>query len=281
MPSLLIVGGRVIDPASGMDQPADVAIADGKIAAIDPRRKLPRSPADEVIDATGCLVTPGLIDPHVHLREPGGEHKETLETGSLAGVAGGFTTLCCMPNTSPALDTPELMKFVLGRARETAACRIFPVAAATKARKGEDLTEIMLLARAGAVGFSDDGDCVASAGVMARVFAAVANTGLAFMQHCQDPTLTQGAAMHSGEVAMRLGLGGWPRIAEELIIERDLRLAKAAGPDCRYHVQHISSAGSVELVRAARAKGNGRVTAEASPHHLLLTHEECDGYNTA
>lgn len=281
MPSLLIVGGRVIDPASGTDQPADVAIADGKIAAIDPRRKLPRSPADEVIDATGCLVTPGLIDPHVHLREPGGEHKETLETGSLAGVAGGFTTLCCMPNTSPALDTPELMKFVLGRARENAVCRIFPVAAATKARKGEDLTEIMLLARAGAVGFSDDGDCVASAGVMARVFASVANTGLAFMQHCQDPTLTQGAAMHSGEVAMRLGLGGWPRIAEELVIERDLRLARMAGPNCRYHVQHISSAGSVELVRAARARGNERVTAEASPHHLLLTHEKCDGYNTA
>jgi dihydroorotase len=282
MPSLLIVGGRVIDPASGFDQPADVAIADGKIAAIDPKRKLPRFPADEVIDAAGCLVTPGLIDPHVHLREPGGEHKETLATGSMAGVAGGFTTLCCMPNTNPALDTPELMKFVLGRARETALCRIFPIAAATKARHGEELTEIALLAQAGAVGYSDDGDCIASAGVMARVFAAVATTGLAFMQHCQDPTLTRGAAMHAGEVATRLGLAGWPRLAEELIIERDIRLAGAVGYGCRYHVQHISSAESVDLVRKARqSAGDLVVTAEASPHHLLLTHEACDGYNTA
>lgn len=282
MPSLLIVGGRVIDPASGFDQPADIAIADGKIAAIDPRRKLPRFPADEVIDAQGCLVTPGLIDPHVHLREPGGEHKETLATGSMAGVAGGFTTLCCMPNTTPALDTPELMKFVLGRARETAVCRIFPIAAATKGRKGEELTEIALLAQAGAVGYSDDGDCIASAGVMARVFASVATTGLAFMQHCQDPTLTRGAAMNSGEVATRLGLGGWPRLAEELIIERDIRLAGSVGGGCRYHVQHISSGDSVELVRRARQRSAGAaVSAEASPHHLLLTHEECDGYNTA
>ena len=161
MASLLIVSGRVIDPASGMDQVADIAIKHGKIAAIDPRRKLPRSPADEVLDASDCLVTPGLIDPHVHLREPGGEHKETLATGSLAGVAGGFTTLCCMPNTVPALDTPELVQFVFGRARETAACRIFPVAAATKGRKGEELAEVALMAKAGAVGFSDDGDCVA------------------------------------------------------------------------------------------------------------------------
>jgi dihydroorotase len=282
MPSLLIVGGRVIDPAGGFDQHADIAVTDGKIAAIDPRRKLSRSPADEIIDAQGCLVTPGLIDPHVHLREPGGEHKETLHTGSLAGVAGGFTTLCCMPNTSPALDTPELMKFVLGRARETASCRIFPIAAATKGRKGEELTEITLLAKAGAVGFSDDGDCVASAGMMARVFAAVATTGLAFMQHCQEPTLTRGGVMHSGDVALRLGLIGWPRIAEEIIIERDIRLARAAGARCRYHVQHMSSGASVELVRQARtAKDGPQVTAEVSPHHLLLTHAECDGYKTA
>jgi dihydroorotase len=281
MPSLLIVGGRVIDPASGMDQPADVAIADGKVAAIDPKRKLTRSPADEVIDAAGCLVTPGLIDPHVHLREPGGEQKETLESGAQAGVAGGFTTLCCMPNTNPALDTPELMKFILGRARETAACRIFPIAAATKGRKGEELTEIALLARAGAVGYSDDGDCVAAAGVMAKVLSAVATTGLAFMRHCQDPTLTRGAVMHSGEVATRLGLFGWPRVAEEVIIERDIRLAKACGGGCRYHVQHISSAASVELVRRARESGATNVTAEVTPHHLLLTHHACDGYNTA
>jgi dihydroorotase len=278
MASLLIVGGRVLDPASGMDQGADVAVVDGRIAAIGP--KLPRSAADEVINAAGCLVTPGLIDPHVHLREPGGEHKETLATGGAAGVAGGFTTLCCMPNTIPALDTPELVHFVLSRARETSPCRIFPVPAATKGRKGEELTEIGLMARAGAVGFSDDGDCIASAGMMARVLDAVSATGLAFMQHCQEPTLTRGAAMHAGSISMRLGLGGWPRVAEEIIIERDIRLAKAAGPSCRYHVQHISSGESVDLIRRARAAGQTTVTAEASPHHLLLTHEACDGYNT-
>lgn len=276
MPTLLITGGRVIDPASGTDMSADVAISDGVVAGIG--RDLPRSGADEVINAEGCLVTPGLIDPHVHLREPGQEHKETLASGSAAAVWGGFTTVCCMPNTTPALDTPELVRAVDQRAQETAVCRIFTVAAATRGRKGEELAEIELLARAGAVGYSDDGDCIASAGMMARVLAAVRPTGLAFMQHCQEPTMTRGASMHAGEIAVRLGLTGWPRAAEELIVERDIRLNLAIG--CRYHVQHISSDESVELVRRARAEGQP-VSAEASPHHLLLTHEACDGYNTA
>jgi dihydroorotase len=183
-----------------------------------------------------------------------------------------------MPNTTPALDTPEMVGFVTHRARETAACRIFTVAAATRGRRGEELAEIALMAKVGAVGFSDDGDCVASAGMMARVLSAVRATGLAFMQHCQEPTLTRGASMHAGEVATRLGLTGWPRVAEEIIIERDIRLNGTIG--CRYHIQHISSGGSVEIVRRARAEGQP-VSAEAAPHHLLLTHEACDGYNTA
>lgn len=289
---MLIINGRVIDPASGLDAPRDVAVADGRMVAIG--TGLPRDPADRVIDAAGLLVVPGLIDPHVHLREPGQEQKETLESGSKAGAAGGFTTLCCMPNTNPALDTPEMVRFVQMRAgmggdgsealvpgptsgTRGVACRVFVVAAATRGRRGEEMTEIDLLARAGAVGFSDDGDCIASPGMMARVLAAVAPTGLAFMQHCQEPSLTRGAAMHAGTVSTRLGLAGWPRVAEEVIIERDIRLNRAAG--CRYHVQHISSGESVELVRRARAGGQP-VTAEASPHHLLLTHEACDGYNT-
>ncbi|MEX2219929.1 MAG: dihydroorotase [Phycisphaerales bacterium] len=276
MGTLLIRRGRVIDPASGHDGVADVAVADGAIAAIGPG--LPTSPAGRVIDAEGLLVVPGLIDPHVHLREPGQEHKENLETGGRAAAFGGFTTVCCMPNTSPALDTPELVRFIEQRAREAAACRVFAVAAATKGRRGEELAEIALIARAGAAGFSDDGDCIASAGIMARVLAAVAPTGLAFMQHCQEPTLTRGASMHAGEVSTRLGLTGWPRAAEEVIIERDIRLNRAAG--CRYHIQHISSGESVEIVRRARAAGQP-VTAEASPHHLLLTHEACEGYTTA
>jgi dihydroorotase len=276
MGTLLIAGGRVIDPVSNTDRTADVAVCGGTIAAIGP--VLPRTGVDRVMEARGRLVVPGLIDPHVHLREPGQEHKETLESGSAAAVAGGFTTLGCMPNTAPALDTPEMVGFVTHRAQQTAACRIFAVGAATRGRKGEELAEIALMARAGAVGFSDDGDCVASAGMMARVLAAVRPTGLAFMQHCQEPTLTRGASMHAGEVATRLGLTGWPRAAEEIIIERDIRLNRGIG--CRYHVQHISSGGSVEIVRRARAEGQP-VSAEAAPHHLMLTHEACDGYNTA
>lgn len=277
MSSMLLVQGRVIDPARGVDAVGDVAIADGKIVAVGVGRALPRPGGVEVIDCEGRIVTPGLIDPHVHLREPGQEHKETIETGTRAAVAGGFTTVCCMPNTSPALDTPETLAWVEQRAARTALCRVFPVAAATRGRRGEELAELHLLAKAGAVAFSDDGDCVPTAGMMARVLAMVASTGRCFMQHCQDPTLTKGAAMHQGPIALRLGLGGWPRSAEEVIIERDVRLNRAVG--CRYHVQHMSSGESVALVRAARAAGQP-VTAEVSPHHLLLTHACCDNYNT-
>ncbi|MDX2133122.1 MAG: dihydroorotase [Planctomycetota bacterium] len=275
MAAILVTGGRVIDPASGYDGVADVALEGDQVAAIG--KRLPKGAAEVVIDAAGCLVTPGLVDPHVHLREPGAEHKETLASGSRAAVAGGFGTVCCMPNTTPALDSPDNLRFVIDRAAKSAVCRVFPVAAATLGRRGEEIAEIGLLARSGAVGFSDDGDCVASAGMMARVLGEVARTGLAFMQHCQEPTLTRGAVMHAGSVATRLGLGGWPRVAEEVVIERDLRLNR--GVRCRYHVQHISSGESVELVRRARAAGQP-VTAEASPHHLHLTHEACDGYET-
>lgn len=283
MGSVLIAGGRVLDPATGMDRAADIAVKDGRIAAIGPA--LPREDAERVINAEACLVTPGLIDPHVHFREPGQEHKETILSGSRAAAAGGFTTVCCMPNTSPALDTPELVRFVLGRGDAVAggaAARVFPVAAVSRQRKGQELAEISLMARAGAVGFSDDGDCVASAGLMARALAAVKPTGLAIMQHAQDPTLTKGASMHAGEIAVRLGLGGWPRVAEEVIVERDIRLNRGIG--CRYHVQHISGAETVAIIRRARAEGQP-VSGEASPHHLLLTHEACLGedglgYNT-
>lgn len=264
-----------MDPASGFDQVADVAIDGGKIVAIG--EGLAEGPARRVIEADGRLVTPGLIDPHVHLREPGHEYKETIATGSEAAVSGGFTTVCCMPNTAPCLDTPEVVGFVHERAARTAVCRVFAVAAATRGRHGEELTEIDLLDAAGVVAFSDDGDCVPTPGMMQKVLVAVARTGKVFMQHCQEQTLTRGSAMHGGEVSVRLGLTGWPRIAEEIVIERDVMLNRGAG--CRYHVQHLSSGGSVEIVRRARRDGQ-RVTAEASPHHLLLTHAACDGYNT-
>lgn len=275
MSGLLIKGGRVIDPASGFDASADVAIRDGRIAAIG--EGLSAADADQVIDAVGMIVCPGLIDPHVHLREPGQEDKETIATGTAAAVAGGFTTVCCMPNTSPTLDSPEILSFVRDRARETAECRVFAVAAGTVGRAGERMTEIRLLAEAGAVGISDDGDVIESAGMMRSVLRATAATGLVFMQHCQEPSLTRGASMHAGTVSTRLGLTGWPRVAEEIIIERDVRLVRDTG--CRYHVQHLSSGGSIEIIRIAREMGLP-VSAEASPHHLLLTHEACLGYDT-
>lgn len=271
MSTLLIAGGRVLDPASGTDRVADIACIDGTIAAIGP--SLSRSGIDTIIDATGCLVTPGLIDPHVHLREPGREEAETIATGTAAAVAGGFTTVCCMPNTTPAIDGDSMVEFIFKQTELTGRCRVFPVGAVSRARKGEELAEIGLMARAGAVGFSDDGDCVASAGLMQRALAYIKPTGLALMQHCQEPTLTRGASMHAGSIATRLGLGGWPRVAEEVIIERDVRLNRSIG--CPYHVQHLSSGGSVDIVRRARAEGLP-VTAEVSPHHLLLTHEEVE-----
>lgn len=273
----IIKSGRVIDPASKLDKVCDIAIDGGIIRAIG--KKLPTPPGCKVIDAGDLIVAPGLIDPHVHLREPGHEYKETIESGTSAAVAGGFTSVCCMPNTSPAIDTPELVRFIYDRAHLTARCRVFPVAAGTKGRKGHEIAEIQLLHRAGAVAFSDDGDCIASAQVMSRVFAAVSQTGSTFMQHCQEPTLTQGASMHAGTVSARLGLTGWPRMAEEIIIERDVRLLRHLRSPCRYHAQHISSAGSIDIIRQARKDGLP-VTGEATPHHLLLTHDLCENYNT-
>lgn len=277
MSTLLITGGRVIDPFSGMDRIADVAMTGGVISAIG--LALPRSPADEIINAEGCLVTPGLIDPHVHLREPGNERAETIASGTRAAASGGFTTVCCMPNTTPALDNDTMVHFVLYRAQSTGACRVFPVCAVSKARQGEELAEIALMARAGACGFSDDGDCIASAALMSRALSTVKATGKPLMQHCQEPTMTRGSVMHAGIISTRLDLAGWPRAAEEIIVERDIRLNRNIG--CAYHVQHISSAESVNIVRAARAAGQP-VTAEATPHHLLLTCDliESSGYDT-
>ena len=213
----------------------------------------------------------------MHLREPGNERAETIETGTAAAVAGGFTSVCCMPNTTPALDTAALVHFIRLRAQETARCRVFPVAAATEGRQGERLAPMQAMAAAGAVGFSDDGAVVEHASMMRKVLRMAAAIGLPFLQHCQESTLTAGASMHEGTVSARLGLIGWPREAEELIVERDLRLNRAIG--ARYHAQHLSAAGSVEALREARRRGEP-VSGEATPHHLLLTHDSCDGYDT-
>ncbi len=276
--SFLLRGGRVIDPVSGVDATADLLISNGVVAGISTTPRGVGIPQGcVIIECEGCLVVPGLIDPHVHLREPGAEHKETIATGATAAIAGGFSSVCCMPNTTPTIDLPSTVEFVQMRAAASHRARVFVAGAATVGRAGEQLAPMGAMSQVGAVAFTDDGDCIASAGMMGKVLAVCASLDKVFMQHCQDPTLTAGGVMNSGTISARMGLGGWPAVAEEVIIERDIRLNR--GHQCRYHVQHLSSEGSVEIVRRARANGQP-VTAEASPHHLLLTEDACNEYNT-
>ncbi len=273
MNHILIQGGRVIDPATGFDQTADVLLANGVVAQISTRPDHSDLPADSHrIDAEGCIVTPGLIDLHVHFRQPSNYHEETIATGAAAAVYGGFTTACCMPNTAPALDSPDAISDQYEFAAAAEGARIYPLGCATIGRRGEEIAPIEAMAEAGAIAFSDDGDCVASAGMMVEVLRAVKKTDRCFMQHCQEPTLTRDASMNAGPVAERMGEIGWPAVAEEMIIERDARLNRDIG--ARYHAQHLSSGESAAIIRRARAEGEP-VTGEASPHHLLLTDEAC------
>jgi len=275
MADLLIHGGRIIDPASGFDQTADLLVSDGVIAAIG---RVPIDANVQRLDAEGCIVAPGLIDPHVHFREPDTEHHETIASGCRAAANGGFTAVCCMPNTRPPIDTPELVDYVRRQGRLAGGTRVFTTGCATEGRAGKRPSPIAAMSHAGAVAFTDDGNCVADAGLMAKVLRTVQATGRCFMQHCQDPSMTRGAAMNAGPLATRLALGGWPAEAESVVIERDLRLNRGIG--CRYHAQHLSCRGSVDLFRQARRDGQP-VTAEVSPHHLLLTEDRCDGYDTS
>ena len=274
-PPILIRGGRVIDPSRRLDTVGDVLIRGERVERVS-TTPLPATGV-RAIDADGCLVCPGLIDPHVHLREPGGERKETIRTGAEAAIAGGFSMVVCMPNTQPALDLPTLVDFVRLKAAEAGLARVRVAAAATVGRQGERLAPMGAMARAGALAFTDDGDGIASAAVMRRILATCRSIDRPFLQHCQEPTLTHEAVMNEGPLAARLGLGGWPAVAEELMFERDVRLNASIG--CRYHAQHLSSGGSVEILRRAKAAGQP-VSGEASPHHLLLTDAACDGWNT-
>jgi dihydroorotase len=272
MPALTIRNGRVIDPANGIDRKTDITLERGKVAKVG---RVSR-PAGAVFDASGCIVCPGLIDPHVHLREPGQEDKETIATGTAAAISGGFTTVVCMPNTAPAIDDDARVDFVYWQAGRTGQCHVYPTGAVTKARAGEELAEIGLMSQAGAVAFTDDGDAIASAATMAKALTYVKMTGKAILQHCEEPTLVAGGAMNAGALATRLGLPGRPAVAEDLIVQRDIMLNASIG--CRYHVQHMSTEASVELVRRAQTAGQP-ITGELTPHHLLLTEDACAGYD--
>src|SRR6478752_5863412 len=273
MPSLLITNGSILDPSQVFERRADVLIRDGTIASIG----LNLGSADRVVDAKGKYVTPGLIDVHVHFREPGDEEEETVGSGSAAAVAGGFTSVCCMPNTKPALDNEGQIEYILRQGQRAGLANVYPIGAITRGREGRELAEIGSMQQRGAIAFSDDGVGVGDASVMRKALQYMKMFDALVMQHCEEPTLS-GGSMHGGLVSVSLGLGGIPAEAEQLMIARDLLLDRTIG--CRYHVQHISTAGSVDLVRQAKRQGQTHVTAEVAPHHLLLTDEACRTYDT-
>jgi dihydroorotase len=276
---LVLRGGRVIDPSRGFDGPADVVIEGHRILRVGPdAARGIEGERVQFVDVTGRWVVPGFVDLHVHFREPGFEYKEDIASGLRAAAAGGFTTVCAMPNTKPINDTRAITEMMMARANAAGGSRLYPIAAATVGSNGEQLTEMADLREAGAIGVSDDGRCVMNAAVMRRALEYARNFDLLFSQHCEDHHMTAGAQMHEGVISTQLGLGGWPRAAEDIIVARDLILAEATG--ARYHVAHVSSMGAVRLLREAKSRGL-RVSAEVTPHHLTLTHESLLGYNTA
>jgi dihydroorotase len=266
MARLLIRGGRVIDPANELDAVGDVLVEDGVIKAVG--RDVDAGAA-QVIEAKGLIVAPGFVDLHTHLREPGFEYKEDIESGTRAAARGGFTTVCAMPNTEPAMDSRATVEYVLQRAKDLGSVRVLPIGAVTKSRAGKQLAEMGELAASGCVGFSDDGSPVADAAIMRRALEYASTFGLPVIDHCEDPQLA-GGVMHEGWVSTRLGLKGIPAASEVNMVARDIALARETG--AHVHIAHVSTAGAVELVRRAKADGVS-VTAEVTPHHLTLTHE--------
>jgi dihydroorotase len=272
--SLFIRGGRIIDPASGRDEVGDLLVVDGRISESTAN---PGNSTVPVIDAKGLIVAPGLIDMHVHLREPGGTQKETIATGTRAAAAGGFTSVLAMPNTNPPADGPNTIALMRQRALETACVNVFTTGCITVGMKGEQLAPIGSLYKAGVVALTDDGHCVQNNEVMRRALDYARMFDLLTLDHCQDYDLSAGGVMHEGYWSTVLGLPGWPRIAEDMIVARDILLAELTG--ARIHVQHLSSGDSVRLVREAKRR-NVKISAEAMPHHLALTDAALENYDT-
>ena len=274
MSRLVIKNGRVVDPASNVDRVCDVGIEDGVIQEIG--ENLPVTGAEE-FDASGLIVAPGFIDMHVHLREPGFEHAETIESGSRAAAAGGFTSICCMPNTAPVNDSPTVTSYIRDRARRFAVVNVFPIGAITKNSAGEELSAIASMKQAGIVAISDDGRPVMNARVARRAMEFARSLELTYIEHCEDLNLSAGGDMHEGVASTRFGLRGIPRSSEDVMVARDLILAEVTG--CAYHVAHLSSKYSVGMVAYAKSRAL-RVSAEATPHHFVFADCEMPPYDS-
>ena len=273
---LLIANGYLVDPTQGINSGKDILIEDGRVAALLGRGEA-RPEDAEVFDATGLVVAPGFIDLHTHLREPGQEYKETIETGAAAAVAGGWTSVCAMPNTDPVNDNPAVTSFIIERAQAVRLANVFPVGALTKNSQGTELAEMGEMKRAGIVAVTDDGRSVPSPGMMRRAMEYARSFDLTVMDHCEEHTLAAGGVMHEGNWSLRLGLRGMPALAEESDATRDCALAELTG--ARVHLAHVSTRGAVEAVRRAKASGL-TVTCEVAPHHFTLTDESVEGYDT-
>ncbi len=271
---LLIRNGRVIDPANNLDEVRDLLIEDGRIAAV--AREIEAGDA-ELLDAAGLVVAPGFIDMHVHLREPGIEHAETIETGTRAAAAGGFTSVCCMPNTIPVNDNATVTSFIVERARRQAMANVFPIGAITKDSAGEQLADIGAMKEAGAVAISDDGQPVMNSRVMRRAMEYVRSFGLTVIDHCEDVNLSAGGDIHEGVSSVRLGLRGIPGCSEDVMVARDILLSEVTG--ARFHVAHISTGHALEMVRRAKQAGLP-VTCEATPHHFSLSDADVRDYDS-
>jgi len=279
MTAIVIRGGHLVDPGAGVDAPKDILLKDGRVTEIAGPGKLKAADGAEVLDATGLTVAPGLIDIHVHLREPGQGYKETIATGTAAAAMGGFTAVAAMPNTIPVNDSPEVTRWMLAPERD-AIIRVFPIAAATRGSRGEALNDFAALKSAGAVAVTDDGHPILKDNIMRETLGAAARVGLSVIQHAEDTRMTQGASMNAGQVAFKLGLRGMPTEAESGLVERDIRLVtELRDARVHLHVAHTSTAAAIAAVRQARRNGL-RVTCEVTPHHFLLTDESVGHYNT-
>jgi dihydroorotase len=276
MSAIIIGNGRVIDPANRRDEVADVYIDGGKIVSSKSEIRIPKSEIEE-IDARGLIVAPGLIDMHVHLREPGFSHKETIESGARAAAAGGFTTIVCMPNTAPVPDNPGTIAWIKDRASAIACVNVLPTGAISKNLEGEELAPIGSLAQAGVVAITDDGHCIQNHEVMRRAVEYARMVGVPVLDHCQDYNLVGNGVVHEGYWSTLLGLPGWPAAGEEAIVMRNVLLAELC--DHHIHCQHISTAGSVRLIREARARGI-KITGEVCPHHIALTDDAIQNFDT-